>query len=315
MTNNGKAKSSHLDKLLDDKPPEFQAKVLRFAMDSGMSQQDPAFRLVQYIGYLAQLTETAPLEWQQLFKKLQSELDEWTQLTAEQLTYSADQSETINNLAQSCSRLSTALNALDLTSQQQLEQLKVLSEVSPTLRNVAQEIPTLKKLLVNLNQKLSSNQVLSVELNQSQMWELKREISTNSGNGESLLMNSQMKEILQNQKWLIQRQKESIRQKKNNNKFRPLQRIWEDCLNGVLDWVCRADFWLSSLGCLMFLMFFVFGSVFLIKLAFHGVPVQLDQYAQNKINKTSLQVENTYTHILHQVFLMEINYSVLSLKS
>ena len=128
MTTKGNKKPSHLDKLLEDKPAEFQAKVLRFALDSGMQPEDPAFRLVQYIGYLAQLTETAPDEWKQLFEELQEELDDWTELTTEQLKAAADQSETINNLATSCNKLGTALNALDLTSQQQLEQLKNLCD-------------------------------------------------------------------------------------------------------------------------------------------------------------------------------------------
>ncbi|MEM6404935.1 MAG: DUF6753 family protein, partial [Cyanobacteria bacterium P01_D01_bin.116] len=158
MTTKGKKQPSHLDKLLNDKPPEFQAKVLRFAMDSGMRQEDPAFRLVQYIGYLAQLTETAPQDWKDLFEELQGELEDWTELTAEQLKTFSDQSETINNLATSCNKLGTALNALDLTSQQQLEQLKNLTEISPILRSVAQEIPTLKKQLSSLNQVLTNHQ-------------------------------------------------------------------------------------------------------------------------------------------------------------
>ncbi len=69
---------SHLDNLLKDKGPEFQAKVLRFALDSGMKASDPAFRLVQYIGYLAQITESAPKEWQEKFNQLYEELDAWT---------------------------------------------------------------------------------------------------------------------------------------------------------------------------------------------------------------------------------------------
>ena len=128
MTSKGKKQPSHLDKLLEDKPASFQAKVLRFALDSGMQPEDPAFRLVQYIGYLAQLTETAPQDWKDLFEDLQGELEDWTELTAEQLKAAADQSETINNLATSCNKLGTALNALDLTSQQQLEQLKNLCD-------------------------------------------------------------------------------------------------------------------------------------------------------------------------------------------
>ena len=91
MTSKNKKQPSHLDKLLNDKPPEFQAKVLRFALDSGMQPEDPAFRLVQYIGYLAQLTETAPQDWKQLFEELQGELEDWTELTAEQLKTAAGQ--------------------------------------------------------------------------------------------------------------------------------------------------------------------------------------------------------------------------------
>lgn len=158
MNSNNKNRKSHLDQLLEDKPAEFQAKVLRFAMDSGMHQEDPAFQLVQYIGYLAQLTETAPTEWQRLFKRLHSELNEWTQITAEQLTTAADQSETINNLAQSCNRLGTALNALDLTSQQQLKQLSILSKASPNLKTVLEEIPTRSK---------AANELESASLEQS----------------------------------------------------------------------------------------------------------------------------------------------------
>jgi chromosome segregation ATPase len=239
---NDEADKSHLDKLLENKPPEFQAKVLRFALDSGMKQDDPAFRLVQYIGYLSQLTETAPTEWKQLFKKLQGELSEWTELTAEQLATAADQSETINNLAQSCNRLSTALNALDLTSQQQLQQLTALSEVSPSLKNVVSQIPTLLKLLVNLNQTLSQNQILTVELSQSQMRELKREISIGMESRNLDLMRGEMIDLAQNQRRMM----EILEQYplKKRHKINPpgiLERIWERLVRGALTWICSLD--------------------------------------------------------------------------
>jgi hypothetical protein len=132
---------SHLDRLLSEKPPEFQAKVLRFALDSGMKQDDPAFRLVQYIGYLAQLTETAPSDWKLLFENLQVELNEWSQLTAEQLKIQADHTENIKNLATSCNQLGTALSALNLTSQQQLLQLTSLTKLSENLNNISPRQP------------------------------------------------------------------------------------------------------------------------------------------------------------------------------
>ncbi|MFS0518981.1 DUF6753 family protein [Nostoc sp. UIC 10607] len=138
---NGNGAVSHLDRLLSEKPPEFQAKVLRFALDSGMKQDDPAFRLVQYIGYLAQLTETAPNDWKLLFENLQVELNEWSQLTAEQLKIQADHTENIKNLATSCNQLGTALSALNLTSQQQLKQLTSLTKLSENLNNISPRQP------------------------------------------------------------------------------------------------------------------------------------------------------------------------------
>ncbi|MBE8989200.1 DUF6753 family protein [Nostoc sp. LEGE 12450] len=145
---NGNGTVSHLDRLLSEKPPEFQAKVLRFALDSGMKQDDPAFRLVQYIGYLAQLTETAPNDWKLLFENLQDELNQWSQLTAEQLKVQADHTENIKNLATSCNQLGTALSALNLTSQQQLKQLTSLTKLSENLNNISPRQPeTLSKPL------------------------------------------------------------------------------------------------------------------------------------------------------------------------
>ncbi|MFN6571091.1 DUF6753 family protein [Dendronalium sp. ChiSLP03b] len=140
---NGKGNGgvSHLDRLLSEKPPEFQAKVLRFALDSGMKQDDPAFRLVQYIGYLAQLTETAPNDWKLLFENLQAELNQWSQLTAEQLKTQADHTENIKNLATSCNQLGAALSALNLTSQQQLKQLTSLTKLSENLSNISPRQP------------------------------------------------------------------------------------------------------------------------------------------------------------------------------
>ncbi|MGJ5676773.1 MAG: DUF6753 family protein [Nostochopsis sp.] len=230
---------SHLDKLLEDKPPEFQAKVLRFAVDSGMRPEDPAFRLVQYIGYLAQLTETAPHEWKQLFKKLQVELSEWTELTAQQLKDAGDQSEKINNLAQSCNRLSTALNALDLTSQQQLIQLQALSEVSPSYKSFVSEIPTLKKLLVNLNQALSQNQTLKMELNQAQMSELKREILAVSLSRELNQIRGEIEDLARNQRWLMQKIEQLVNKSDSTVSLESkIASFWSRLLNSVSLSIC-----------------------------------------------------------------------------
>jgi hypothetical protein len=234
MTSKGKKQSSHLDKLLNDKPPEFQAKVLRFALDSGMQPEDPAFRLVQYIGYLAQLTETAPADWKELFEELQGELEDWTELTAEQLKAAADQSETINNLATSCNKLGTALNALDLTSQQQLEQLKNLTEISPLLRNVAQEIPTLKKQLTSLNQLLRNNQPLSMELSQYQMHQL-----TTYHDRELSKIRIEVADLARYQKKIVQKLEEKRLK-------RGMKEILEGILIAVLTSIYRIDRWVLT---------------------------------------------------------------------
>ncbi|WZF22403.1 DUF6753 family protein (plasmid) [Nostoc sp. UHCC 0302] len=154
---NGNGAVSHLDRLLSEKPPEFQAKVLRFALDSGMKQDDPAFRLVQYIGYLAQLTETAPNDWKLLFENLLLELNQWTQLTAEQLKTQADHTENIKNLATSCNQLGTALSALNLTSQQQLKQLTSLTKLSENWSNISPQQP--EKLSQPLQEQLDQIQM------------------------------------------------------------------------------------------------------------------------------------------------------------
>ncbi|NJN13381.1 MAG: hypothetical protein HC815_37930 [Richelia sp. RM1_1_1] len=233
MTSKGKKQPSHLDKLLEDKPAEFKAEVLRFAIDSGMRPEDPAFRLVQYIGYLAQLTETAPQDWKQLFEELQGELEDWTELTAEQLKAAADQSETINNLAASCGKLGTALNALDSTSQEQSEQLKSLTEISPILRNVAQEIPTLKEQLFRLNQALTNNQPLKTELSQYQMHQL-----TTYHDNELSFMRREIEDLARYQKKIAtileQRPKGGMKE------------ILEGILIAVLTSIYRIDRWVLS---------------------------------------------------------------------
>ena len=234
MTPKGKKQPSHLDKLLNDKPPEFQAKVLRFALDSGMQPEDPAFRLVQYIGYLAQLTETAPQDWKQLFEDLQGELDEWTVLTTEQLKTAADQSETINNLATSCNKLGSALNALDLTSQQQSEQLKNLTEISPILRNVAQEIPTLKNQLTSLNQLLRNNQPLSMELSQYQINQL-----TTYHDRELSKIRIEVADLARYQKKIAQKLEEKRLK-------RGMKEILEGILIAVLTSIYRIDRWVLA---------------------------------------------------------------------
>ncbi|PAX52922.1 DUF6753 family protein [Brunnivagina elsteri] len=287
-----KPQPSHLDKLLENKPPEFQAKVLRFALDSEMKEDDPAFRLVQYIGYLSQLTETAPSEWKQLFKKLQGELSEWTELTAEQLATAADQSEAHDNLAQSCNRLGIALNALDLTSQQQLQQLTTLSEISPSLKNVAQEIPTLKKLLTNLNQTLSHSQTLTLELSPSQMAQLKREIALEIESRNLTSMLREMLDLAQNQRRMMG-MLEQLTQKKRRNINPPgiLARIWERYATGILTWICRLD-WQFIWVVAMILAFIAVPVALVMRMNGDYQPITSLEIVDKQVRDTYMQVNN-----------------------
>ncbi len=167
VKNNRDPNKSHLDNLLADKPPQFQAKVLRFALDSGIKQNDPAFRLVQYIGYLAQLTETAPDQWKELFEDLEEELDEWRKATISQLGVVADNSQEIKNLATNCDRLGTTLDALDLTAKQLLEQMRASAEHLTKSNNagVKKEITALTEKLNDFQrkQKFMSSAILETQ--------------------------------------------------------------------------------------------------------------------------------------------------------
>lgn len=158
MSNELNGNKSHLDKLLEDKPPEFQNKVLRFAYDSGMKPNDPAFQLVQYIGFLAAIAENAPNEWrklfsdishhfQQIFDRQYKELNQWTDLTEEQLKNFHRQTETIKELALSCNKLGDSLRNLEQTSQQQVEQFKSLDKLSLELKLLKSENSELKNEL------------------------------------------------------------------------------------------------------------------------------------------------------------------------
>ena len=282
MTSKGKKQPSHLDKLLNDKPPEFQAKVLRFALDSGMQPEDPAFRLVQYIGYLAHLTETAPQDWKDLFEELQGELEDWTELTAEQLKAAADQSETINNLATSCNKLGTALNALDLTSQQQLEQLKNLTEISPLLRNVAQEIPTLKKQLTSLNQVLTNNQPLRMELSQYQMHQL-----TTYHDNELSKIKIEVADLARYQKKIVQKLEEKRLK-------RGMKEILEGILIAVLTSIYRIDRWVLAV---VFLFIFCGFISVTTRQIFAISPPPIPTVALQQIEIIRDDLEKTHKHV------------------
>lgn len=171
---------THLDKLLEGKPLEVQNKVLRFAFDSGMKSNDPAFRLVQYIGYLAVLTETAPEQWKELFEAFEGELKEWSFHHIEQLESAALQTQTIKELANSCQSLGTSSNALTLTSETLVEQLRSLipalnkltsverglQELNSAVRTQAQQQREISQTLSLLESELRKLKAISVRQQQ-----------------------------------------------------------------------------------------------------------------------------------------------------
>ena len=201
------AGNSHLNNLLAGKPPEFQAKVLRFALDSGMKEADPAFRLVQYIGYLSQITESAPEEWKELFKELQGELNQWTTLTADQLATFQNQTQTIQLIAETSERLTIALNALNPTLQEHSEALRELIETLMKLtgergkiQSLQEEIKSLKwelretqKSLAQIKNNLVENSSLTIEISPNQLTRLRQELVASTNANMTRLIKEQQK--------------------------------------------------------------------------------------------------------------------------
>lgn len=137
---------SHLDRLLVGKDPEVQNKVLRFALDSGMRENDPAFRLVQYIGYLATLTELAPEQWKALFEEFEEVLSAWSQHHLEQLDSLKAQTTAIKELAQSCNNLGKLCNASTQTLEKFMKQFEDLTPLLLPLTNVQADLQELQLL-------------------------------------------------------------------------------------------------------------------------------------------------------------------------
>lgn len=138
---------THLGKLLKDKPLEVQNQVMEFAIDSGMKKDDPAFRLVQYIGYLATLTELAPEQWNDLFADFQEELQAWSHHQKKQMESLALQTTTIKELAQSCNNLGTSCNTLTQTSETLVNQFESLIPALQILSSVPDDLLSLQESL------------------------------------------------------------------------------------------------------------------------------------------------------------------------
>ncbi|MBR8840229.1 MAG: hypothetical protein DSM106950_41120 [Stigonema ocellatum SAG 48.90 = DSM 106950] len=132
---------------LQNESAEHRAKVLEFVLDWEINPNEEFFLIFAAIGHLKILIEQAPEDIRQLFKSVLQELDEWSQITTEKLQIDSQHIKVTESLAQSSKALGTALNSLDMTSTQLLEQLKSLPELLKLLKAVAENLPSTNSLL------------------------------------------------------------------------------------------------------------------------------------------------------------------------
>ncbi|MBD2770675.1 DUF6753 family protein [Iningainema tapete] len=127
---------------LQNESAEHRAKVLEFVLDWEINPNEEFFLIFAAIGHLKVLIEQAPEDIRQLFKSVLQELDEWSQITTEKLQIDSQHIKVTESLAQSSKALGTALNSLDITSTQLLEQLKSLPELLKLLKAVEGSLPS-----------------------------------------------------------------------------------------------------------------------------------------------------------------------------
>ncbi|KAB8318210.1 hypothetical protein SD81_017165 [Tolypothrix campylonemoides VB511288] len=133
---------NNLAKALENESAEHRADVLQFVLDWNIHPDEEFFVIFAAIGHLKILIEQAPEDIRQLFKSVLQELDEWSLLTTEKLQIDSQHIKVTESLAQSSKALGTALNSLDVTSHQLLEQLKSLPELLRLLKVVAESLPS-----------------------------------------------------------------------------------------------------------------------------------------------------------------------------
>lgn len=131
---------------LQNESAEHRAKVLEFVLDWEINPNEEFFLIFAAIGHLKVLIEQAPEDIRQLFKSVLQELDEWSQITTEKLQIDTQHIKVTESLAQSSLALGTALNSLDITSTQLLEQLKSLPELLRLLQVVKESLPSTNSL-------------------------------------------------------------------------------------------------------------------------------------------------------------------------
>ena len=172
-----KGAKHNLAKSLQNESAEHRAKVLEFVLDWEINPNEEFFLIFAAIGHLKVLIEQAPEDIRQLFKSVLQELDEWSQITTEKLQIDSQHIKVTESLAQSSKALGTALNSLDITSTQLLEQLRSLPELLKLLKAVEENAPNMSLRLEKLNQSLEQKKFLKIELMSEQLTQLKKLIS------------------------------------------------------------------------------------------------------------------------------------------
>ena len=187
-----KGAKHNLASSLQNESAEHRAKVLEFVLDWDINPNEEFFLIFAAIGHLKVLIEQAPEDIRQLFKSVLQELDEWSQITTEKLQIDSQHIKVTESLAQSSKSLGTALNSLDITSTQLLEQLKSLPELLKLLKAVEENAPNMSLRLEKLNQSLEQKKFLKIELMSEQLTQLKKLISRDQKEKEIKLLETEI---------------------------------------------------------------------------------------------------------------------------
>ncbi len=130
-------------------------RVLALMIQLDIDPDEEFFLIVAAIGHLKILVEDAPQEWQGLFKSFVRELRQWATLNTEHLKLLTSKTQTIEHLAQSCARLASSLELLQVISQELTRQLKTSTSLSTELSELRQELKDLKEDRSNLKEQLA----------------------------------------------------------------------------------------------------------------------------------------------------------------
>ena len=149
---------------LQNESAEHRAKVLEFVLDWDINPNEEFFLIFAAIGHLKVLIEQAPEDIRQLFKSVLQELDEWSQITTEKLQIDSQHIKVTESLAQSSKALGTALNSLDITSTQLLEQLKSLPELLKLLKAVEGNLPSTNSLFQKWIEAVEKERIAATDL-------------------------------------------------------------------------------------------------------------------------------------------------------